>query len=144
MQRVMTASGRWDPVPYKQSFKKSLWQGETPQESSPLRRGKHSMAFSQKRAVFAEHCHRLYLNFAFNLLFCFPPGVSSSSSGAKRFVGGFFFPAVWAGRCVGTVIQSLQITRIWSLKEKIIINGTDCQAQCNSQSIKAYFSIRAV
>lgn len=30
------------------------------------------------------------------------------------------------------------------LERKIIINVSDCQAQCNSQSIKAYFSTRAV
>lgn len=64
-----------------------------PQESSPLRRGKHSMAFTQNRDFFAEHSHHhhLYLNFTFKQLFYFLPGASSSSSGTTKFVRGFFF-----------------------------------------------------
>lgn len=63
-----------------------------PQESSPLRRGKHGMAFTQNRDFFAEHSHHhhLYLNFTFNQLFYLLPGVSSSSSGKKKFLRGFF------------------------------------------------------
>lgn len=59
-----------------------------------MRKGKHSMAFSQNKVGFfseLSHQHHLYLNITFNQLFNVLTGVSSISSGAKKFVRGFSF-----------------------------------------------------